>query len=110
VRAPHAGAGTLRQSPTDFEDSFEPAPIGLLWVSPEGTVVRINQAALDLLGRRRDECVGLRVAEFHADPDVSDDIRPGPTAGYQLCLRKPTEPFELRVAVAGLLGRSPLPE
>jgi PAS domain S-box-containing protein len=54
----------------ELEDFFENATVGLHWVGPDGRVLRVNQAELDLLGYMRDEYVGHPVEKFHADPDV----------------------------------------
>src|SRR5712692_9384325 len=64
----------LRRSERELADFFEHAPIGLHWVGPEGTILRVNQAELDLLGYTREEYVGHHIAEFHADPPVIADI------------------------------------
>ncbi|WP_414662926.1 PAS domain-containing sensor histidine kinase [Horticoccus sp. 23ND18S-11] len=55
-------------------DFFVAAPIGLLWVKPDGQIDRVNQAELDLLGRTSDEVNGRTLAEFHAEPDVIEAI------------------------------------
>ncbi|MBI2826316.1 MAG: PAS domain S-box protein [Planctomycetia bacterium] len=51
-------------------DFFDNAPVALHWVGPDGTIQRVNQAELKLLGYRRDEYVGHHIAEFHADQEV----------------------------------------
>ena len=58
------------RSRRELEDFFENATIGLHWVGPDGVVLRVNRAELDLLGYTREEYVGHHIAEFHADPDV----------------------------------------
>ena len=64
----------LRRTETELTDFFENATIGLHWVGPDGTVLRVNQAELDLLGYSREEYVGHHIAEFHVDRNVIDDI------------------------------------
>ena len=64
----------LRRTELELTDFFENATIGLHWVGPDGTVTRVNQAELDLLGYTREEYVGHHISEFHADPEVSEDI------------------------------------
>ena len=61
-------------SEEELADFFEKAAIGLHWVGPDGIILRVNQAELDLLGYRREEYVGRHIANFHADPDVIEDI------------------------------------
>jgi PAS domain S-box-containing protein len=56
---------------TDF---FENSAIALHWVGPDGIVLRVNQAELDMLGYTREEYEGHRLAEFHADQDLIEDI------------------------------------
>jgi PAS domain S-box-containing protein len=58
----------------DLEDLFENGSIGLHFVAADGTILRANQAELDLLGYRRDEYVGRHISEFHAEADVIADI------------------------------------
>jgi PAS domain S-box-containing protein len=64
----------LRQREEELTDFFENAALGLHWVGPDGTVLRANQAELDLLGYTREEYIGHNIAEFHADQDVINDI------------------------------------
>jgi PAS domain S-box-containing protein len=56
---------------TDF---FENSAIALHWVGPDGIVLRVNQAELDMLGYTREEYEGHHLAEFHADQDLIEDI------------------------------------
>ena len=55
---------------TDF---FENSTIGLHWVGPDGTVLRVNQAELDMLGYAREEYEGHHLAEFHVDQNAIND-------------------------------------
>jgi PAS domain S-box-containing protein len=64
----------LKRSEAELTDFFENAPIALHWVGPDGTVLRVNQAELDMLGYTREEFVGHNIAEFHADQSVIADI------------------------------------
>jgi Amt family ammonium transporter len=61
--------------PEDFEDFFERAVVGMHWEAADGTILRCNQAELDMLGYSRDEYVGRNVAEFHVDPQEAAEIR-----------------------------------
>jgi PAS domain S-box-containing protein len=63
-----------RRSEAELTDFFENAAIGLHWVGPDGIVLRVNQAELDLLGYEREEYVGHHIAEFHADQKVIETI------------------------------------
>ncbi|HEV2828096.1 MAG TPA: PAS domain S-box protein [Pyrinomonadaceae bacterium] len=64
----------LQQSEAELTDFFENAAIGLNWTGPDGTVLRVNQAELDMLGYTREEYVGHNIAEFHTDQNVIADI------------------------------------
>lgn len=52
---------------TDF---FTAAPIGLMWVQPDGIVERTNLAQLAIMGRPSAEVVGHPLADFAADAEV----------------------------------------
>jgi len=64
----------LRRSQSELTDFFENASTGLHWVSAEGTILRANQAELDLLGYTREEYVGRNIVDFHTDREVIEDI------------------------------------
>jgi PAS domain S-box-containing protein len=64
----------LLRSEAELTDFFENAAFALHWVGPNGTVLRVNQAELDMLGYEREEYVGHNIAEFHVDPNVIEDI------------------------------------
>jgi PAS domain S-box-containing protein len=74
----------LRRSEQELTDFFENATIELHWVGPDGTILRANQAELDLLGYSREEYVGCSIADFHADEEVIGDILRRLHAGEQL--------------------------
>jgi PAS domain S-box-containing protein len=60
--------------PPDLEDFFQNGAIALHLVAGDGTILKANQAELDLLGYSADEYVGRHISEFHADQDVIADI------------------------------------
>jgi PAS domain S-box-containing protein len=64
----------LKLNEAQLTDFFENSAVALHWVGPDGTVLRVNQAELDMLGYTREEYEGHTIAEFHADQDVIDDI------------------------------------
>jgi PAS domain S-box-containing protein len=64
----------LSRSEQEFRDFFDNATIGLHWVGPDGVILRVNQAELDMLGYTRDELVGRNIAEFHVDEAAIDDL------------------------------------
>ena len=51
----------LQRSEAELTDFFENAAIGLHWVGPDGTILRVNQAELDMLGFTREEYVGHNI-------------------------------------------------
>ncbi|HET8550190.1 MAG TPA: PAS domain S-box protein [Bryobacteraceae bacterium] len=64
----------LRQREKELADFVENAAIGLHWVAEDGTILRANDAELNMLGYTRDEYIGHNVREFHADAAVITDI------------------------------------
>jgi PAS domain S-box-containing protein len=64
----------LRDSQRDLADFVENATVGLHWVGPDGTILWANQAELDMLGYARDEYIGRKISEFHADPSAMAQI------------------------------------
>ncbi len=61
----------LRSSEQALADFFSEAPLGLLWLAPDGHIVRANQAQAALLGCRFQELLGRNLAEFCTDPEVA---------------------------------------
>jgi PAS domain S-box-containing protein len=55
---------SLRRSEHNLTTFFNQAPIGLLWLSAGGTILRANQAQLDLLGYSAEEYVGHFFLDF----------------------------------------------
>jgi PAS domain S-box-containing protein len=68
-----AGA-ELRRRELELTDFFENAAVPMHWVGPDGTILRVNQAELDLLGYDRDEYLGKNIIDFHVDREIIDDI------------------------------------
>lgn len=64
----------LRTRENELRHFFENAAEGLHWVAPDGTILWANRAELDMVGRDRDEYVGHHLREFHADPEVLEDL------------------------------------
>jgi PAS domain S-box-containing protein len=64
----------LRRSEHELSEFFENATVGLHWVGLDGTILRVNQAELDMLGYSREEYVGRNIAAFHVDQPVIEDI------------------------------------
>jgi PAS domain S-box-containing protein len=64
----------LSRSQRQLTDFFENSEVSLHSVGPDGIILSVNQAELDMLGYSRDEYVGHHIAEFHVDRGVIDDI------------------------------------
>jgi PAS domain S-box-containing protein len=64
----------LRSSERELADFFDNATVGLHWVGPDGRLLRVNRAELNLLGYSQDEYLGRHISSFHVDQDVIDDI------------------------------------
>jgi PAS domain S-box-containing protein len=64
----------LRRSERNLSEFFDNASVGLHWVGPDGIIIKVNQAELDLLGYSREEYVGRHIAEFHIDQPAIQDI------------------------------------
>ncbi len=64
----------LQEREKELTDFLENTVIGMHWVDANGIILWANQAEMHLLGYERDEYIGHRIAEFHADPPVIEDI------------------------------------
>jgi two-component system CheB/CheR fusion protein len=74
ISARKRAEAALRRSERVLSDFFENAAIGLHWVGPDGLILRANRAELQLLGVTSEEYLGHHIREFHADPEVIDDM------------------------------------
>ncbi|WP_245485400.1 sensor histidine kinase [Rhizobium leguminosarum] len=68
----------------DYEDFFENGALPLHLVGADGTILRANQAELDMLGYSAGEYVGRKISEFHADADTINEIFARLGAGEKL--------------------------
>src|SRR4051794_8343112 len=62
------------RSEQEFADTFENGVLAIHWVGPDGTILRANQAELNLLGYTHTEYVGRNIADFHCDAPVIEDL------------------------------------
>ncbi len=65
---------SAKQREAELRDFFENGVEAIHGVGPDGTILFANQAEADLLGYNRDEYVGRNVREFHADPELVEEI------------------------------------
>lgn len=70
--------------PDDYEDFFENGAVALHLIGADGTILRANQAELDLLGYAADEYIGRQISEFHADADIISEMLARLRAGEKL--------------------------
>jgi len=64
----------LERSERQLTDFFENSAVPLHWVGPDGTILRANQAELDMMGYTADEYIGRRIADFYVDQTDIDAI------------------------------------
>jgi len=64
----------LQRSEAELSDFLDNATIGLHWIGPDGMILRVNQAELDMLGYSREEYVDHNITEFHVDQEAIEDI------------------------------------
>lgn len=64
----------LRESEQQFRDFVENAAVGLHQIGPDGTILWANRAELELLGYTREEYIGRRISDIHADRGAINDI------------------------------------
>lgn len=65
-----AAEDLLRQSEARFRAVFEQAPIGIDLVSPDGLVIRANEALQQMLGYREDEMLGRSFRDWTHPDDL----------------------------------------
>lgn len=75
---------SLRRSERELSDFFDNASVGLHWVGPDGTILRVNDTELNMLGYAREEYVGRNIADFHVSEPVINDILTRLTADEKL--------------------------
>jgi PAS domain S-box-containing protein len=73
-----------RRHQRDLEDFFENCAVGLHLVSADGTILRANQAELDLLGYPAEEYIGRPIFDFHVDSEVIHGILEDLLAGRKV--------------------------
>ncbi len=61
-------------SSADMDEFFDSAPLGIHVASPDGRILRVNAAELEMLGYPREAYVGRPVADFHVDPTIIGDL------------------------------------
>ena len=59
---------TLHRNEAELNDFFHESPLGLLWVGPDGRILRANRAFAELVEGADKEIGGRLVGEFYVDP------------------------------------------
>jgi PAS domain S-box-containing protein len=74
ITASAQAAERLRESEQSLRELFNGAPIGIMWVGPDGCVIRVNRAMLDLLDRPLEEVLDQPVWNLHPDQTAVDTM------------------------------------
>ncbi len=64
----------LYHSERAMTDFFTQAPVGLSWLSAGGTILRVNDALLELLGCQARDCLGHFFNEFLVEPNQASEM------------------------------------
>jgi two-component system sensor kinase FixL len=64
----------LRRSEYNLKIFFDQSPIGLVWLSASGTILRANQAELNLLGYSAEDYLGQSFLKFCGEPSQGLDL------------------------------------
>ncbi len=83
-QALRATEAEVRRQAAQLATFIDTAAIAMHRVGPDGTILWANDAELRTLGYTREEYVGHRIGEFHADQDVLADILTRLHAGEKL--------------------------
>ena len=67
-------ATEFKRTETDMLDYLDNAAIGLHWVDDNAMILWANPSDYEPLGYTADEYIGHNITEFHAEPDVINDI------------------------------------
>ncbi|HWL16358.1 MAG TPA: PAS domain S-box protein, partial [Opitutus sp.] len=65
---------SLREREQALTDFFDDAPLGLAWVDPAGSVIRVNRAQGAMLGRPEAELLGGRFSDWFVQPDIAQPL------------------------------------
>jgi len=74
IEARQEAEQALSRSEHNLSIFFNQAPIGLLWLSASGTVLRVNQAQLDLIGDLPEQSLGRNFYDFCLEPEGGKEL------------------------------------
>jgi PAS domain S-box-containing protein len=64
----------LTRRERELADFFADAPLGMLWVAPEGRILRVNQAQAAMLGEAPGEIFGRQVTALFVQPALACEL------------------------------------
>jgi len=64
----------LQKTRQELMDFIEQSAVGMSWVSTDGFILWANQTELDILQLSREDYLGHRISDFHADKMVAADL------------------------------------
>ena len=64
----------VRRSEHELSDLFEHASVGIQWLAQDGTILRSNQAALEIFGYDAGDLTGRNLGELHADAEDTPEL------------------------------------
>jgi PAS domain S-box-containing protein len=64
----------LEEREAELRNFLDNAVIGMHWIAQNGIILWANKSQLSLLNLKSDEYIGHHISEFHADPEVIEDI------------------------------------
>ena len=72
--ARRAAEDALKRNRQELEEFFDHAPVGMRWDAADGTILRVNEAELKLLGYGRSDYLGHNIVDFFVDESAVRDI------------------------------------
>ena len=69
-----AALASEQRKQRELDHFVETAPIGMLSIGNDGTILWANQAELNLLGHAREDFVGRPITDFHVAQDAAHDL------------------------------------
>jgi PAS domain S-box-containing protein len=62
----------LRRNEQDLSDFFEHAPVGFHCTGPDGRILKVNQAELNMFGYKLEDYLGHHFSEFHVNKQAAE--------------------------------------
>ena len=74
VTARRKASAALRRSEHELADFFDNASLSIVWLGPDGSILRANERQLDLGGYSREEYLGRQMRDFFVEAESMDDL------------------------------------